>query len=79
MLTYDQIAARIGFAFPPLPCSIQIHDYGAKLRFKVFDENGRGIISIMNAPLRRFRNEKDLENILEEVRGSIRKKGYKLN
>jgi hypothetical protein len=44
MLTDEEIVTRIERALAPLRCVAEIYDYRARLRFKVFDENGNGVI-----------------------------------
>lgn len=71
MLTDEEIVTRIERAFAPLRCVAQIYDYRARLRFKVFDENGNGVIERPEILLGTIRDETQLEDLLADVRARI--------
>src|SRR5438477_2744590 len=71
MLTDEEIVTRIEGAFAPLRCMAEIYDYRARLRFKVFDEHGNGILERPEIILRTIRDESELEDLLADVRARI--------
>jgi hypothetical protein len=79
ILTDEEIIARVENAFSPLRCVAQIWDYSSKLRFKVFDSNDDGIHEMPKIALRDIRDERHLEQVLQEVRLRILDKGFVLN
>src|SRR5918996_609390 len=55
MLTNEKIKAKIQDAFRPLRCVAEIWDYDYKLRFKVFNEQGEGVIEVPEVVLQTIR------------------------
>lgn len=79
MRTNEQIKATVEGAFRPFRCVAEIWDYDYRLRFKVFDENDRGLIELPDVVLRNLRDETQLRNILAMARERLLEKGYRLD
>ena len=77
-LTNDDIVARIQQAFRPLRCVAVIWDYDAKLRFKVFDPQDRGVIEVPSVVLRDIREWQNLKSLLNQARVEVENKGFRL-
>ncbi len=78
MLANDEIKKMVEGAFIPLRCVAEIWDYGAKLRFKVFDQKGEGVIVMPEAILKNIRGEKQLRELLSQARERVQQKGFLL-
>jgi len=79
MRTNDEIKAIVGAAFKPLRCVAEVWDYDYKLRFKVFDEQERGIVEVPGLVLRNLRDESQLRDVLTATRQRITEKGFRLD
>jgi hypothetical protein len=78
MLTDTQVVSKIKSAFAPLHCGTEVYDYGARVRFGIFD-GGRLVFQREGMLLRWLRREPLFDDIMQEVRHCVRKKGYQLN
>lgn len=78
MMTNDEIVTAVQDAFRPLRCVAEIWDYDAKLRFKVFDANDRGVVEVPSVVLRTVRERKDLGSVLAAARTAVEDKGFRL-
>ncbi len=81
MLTDEGLAkvkAELRGAFTPFRCVAEDFDYKQKLRFKVFDRSGDGIVEVREVVLNKL-NESLLQGIIRETRDLIRAKGFVLN
>jgi len=74
LLDNEQIKEVVERAFLPLRCVAEIWDYDFKLRFKVFDDDGKGLVKMPNIVLDDVRDQSCLEDILRQVRSRIEKK-----
>jgi hypothetical protein len=72
MLTDDQIISQFEAAFAPLECRAKIHDYGQKLKFKVYDNAGNGIHEEKGIVLRDIRDHINLQVALENRRDLLK-------
>jgi hypothetical protein len=72
----EKIRLRVEGAFKPLRCVAEVWDYKKQLRFKVFDDNGNGVVEMPDAVLSHLIDESNLQYLLEEVRGLIQRKGF---
>ena len=79
MLTPKQIDRKIRGAFLPFRCVIEFGNCSEKLHFKVFDHSRRGIVEISRLPVAQVQDERNLGDILKQVRRVVQKKGYALN
>jgi hypothetical protein len=78
-LTDETIIEKTTSAFLPLRCVAEIWDYDFKLRFKVFDKNGKEIIEVPDITLDKVREEHQLDELLSLVRSRLEEKGFTLN
>lgn len=78
MLSLDQATAIIRSAFLPLRCGVEVFDYEQKIRFRVFDDDDKAVLTVreMKASLARSRSE--LADLLQEARRRVAKKGHEL-
>ena len=76
MLTDHQVVAKLESAFAPLYCGTEVYDYGARVRFAVFDGQKKPILKREGILLRWLRREPMFEDLMKEVRRYVRKQGY---
>jgi hypothetical protein len=74
----EEIRAAAERAFRPLRCVAEIWDYDAKIRFKVFDANDRGILEAPSLVLRELRDKSNLRSVLSAARAAVEEKGFRL-
>jgi hypothetical protein len=74
----EKIRLRVESAFNPLRCVAEIWDYKAKLRFKIFDTKGQGIVELTNVTLDGMSSAGNLEDLIQGVRREITAKGFAL-
>lgn len=79
MLTDSEIKQIVENAFLPFQCVAEIWDYKKKLKFKVFDSNGNGVIEAPSLILRDIRDKNSLQTCIESYRDCIKQNGLKLN
>jgi hypothetical protein len=78
MLTNQQISSRVESAFLPIRCVAEITTDGRKLRFKVFNRQGKVILSMRGIVVSEVREEQQLDAMLHVARSRIRAKGFVL-
>ncbi len=59
-------------------CVVEVWDYKQKLRFKVFDDHGRGVIEVPEIVLHDVAEENRLGDLIERVRAQVQAKGFVL-
>jgi hypothetical protein len=79
MRTDEDIKMIVEGAFKPLRCVAEVWDYQFKLRFKVFDENKKGIIQVPDLSLRGLREESQLRDVVLQARRAVMEKGFDLD
>lgn len=77
--TNDEIKAIVEAAFKPLRCVSEVWDYDYRLRFRVFNEQDRGIVEVPDLVLRNLRDESQLRDVLTAARQRVTEKGFCLD
>ena len=77
-LSAETIKGIIETAFAPLRCAVEVYDYEAKLRFRVFDWLDNGILQMPGTTVRSLNDASDLKSLILEARASILRRGYAL-
>jgi hypothetical protein len=72
----DKIKTLVEGAFQPLRCKAEIWDYGAKLKFKVYDQNNQIVYEV---PLAVLSDKGNLDAMLQGSRADIQGKGITLD
>jgi hypothetical protein len=72
----EEIRLRVESAFKPFRCVAEIWDYKDKLRFKVFDKNGKGIVEMPKVSLDGLSVGGSLDDVIQGVRREITAKGF---
>lgn len=71
MLSNEEICNFVRAAFLPRRCVAEIWDYECKLRFRVFDEQGKPAISMEKIILNSIRHETELQALCNQVQSKI--------
>ena len=79
MRTNEEIRRAVELAFKPLRCVAEVWDYEEKLRFRVFDQQDRGIVVMPDLVLRNLRDESQLRDVLSAAREVVEEKGFRLD
>lgn len=79
MRTNEDIAQIVQGAFRPLRCVPEIRDGGQKLKFRVYDPDGKPIPPDQTLILRLVRNDQNLETVVENSRDLVKSRGFKLD
>jgi len=79
VLTDEAITTITQKAFAPQRCVAEIWDYGKKMRFKVFDQQDNAVIEKPEVVLDHVRYEKQLLELLDQVRDQVQQKGFSLD
>ena len=79
MRSDSQIKTIIESAFRPLRCVAEIWDYDKKLRFRVFDENEHGVISVPDELLSSLRDDACLASVIAQARSCVAEHHYHLD
>lgn len=77
-LSDDEIKIAVEAAFRPLRCVAEVWDYEQKLRFRVFDSNDRGVLTVPSLVLRDLRDRSNLRSVLSTARLTVEEKGFRL-
>lgn len=77
-LSNDEILGAVESAFRPLRCVAEVWDYEQKLRFKVFDQNDRGVVEVLGLVLHDVRDKSNLKSVLAQARAEVEEKGFHL-
>jgi hypothetical protein len=78
LLEIRLVVESIQNAFRPLRCGIEIFDFERKLRFRVFDVDGRPVLNMSKMLTRRARDPTGLRLVVMEARAHVESKGFKL-
>lgn len=70
-MTDAEILECLELAFRPHRCVAGVWDYGAKLRFRIFDGDDVLLKTVANVNLDSVRSEADLKNLCEAVLHSL--------
>lgn len=65
-------------AFSPFECVVETFDWDKKVRFRVYDENDKPLITMSEALANRVRDPSGLLYIVNEVRQRLERKGCQL-
>jgi len=65
-------------AFDPLICLVRVYDRDTKVRFHIFDEQAKPIVSVDGLSIRELLNTSRLSNAIREARIRLEKKGFTL-
>jgi hypothetical protein len=68
----DKVAEALRSAFGPLDCGVEVFDFEQKLRFRIFDANGKAVLRV-----RQMLTE-GLRSAIKEVRNRLKAKGFEL-
>jgi hypothetical protein len=79
MRTNDEIKTIVEVAFRPLRCVAEVWDYDYRLRFRVFDEKGQGVVEVPDLVLRNLRDDTQLRDVPADVRERVIEKGHRLD
>jgi hypothetical protein len=77
-LEIDEVVSAVRTAFAPLDCGVEVFDYDQKLRFRVFDAEGKALLRVSEVLMRRAREPNGLSYIIESARDRLEHRGYKL-
>ncbi len=73
-LEIDVVVKVIRNAFSPLDCGVEVFDYEQKLRFRVFDPDGKPILRMSEMLMRRARDR----FAINDARSRVEVKGFNL-
>lgn len=79
MRSNEEIRQIIEDAFKPLYCGVDVFDFDAKVRFKVFDSNMTSIFACPGLMLSALHDDNNLRAVLEQARESIAQQGFALD
>jgi hypothetical protein len=79
MLTNEEVICKIESAFKPLRCVAEIWDYDQQVRFRVFDNEDRAVVTFPRESLSSLRNEVALAAVLSSARSAVQRKGFRLD
>ena len=65
-------------AFAPLRCVAERHDYGNRLNFRVFDQNGEPVLTVEDLVKSQFADMNRLIDVLSSARQNLTERGYAL-
>lgn len=68
MLSNEDICKFVQMAFLPRRCVAEIWDYEHKLRFRVFDEQDKPVVTMEEVILDYFRHENSLQELCDQVK-----------
>lgn len=79
VLTNEVVIRKIESAFKPLRCVAEIWDYDHQVRFRVFDNEDRAVVTFPQESLSCLRNEVALAAVLRSARSAVQKNGFRLD
>ncbi|MGK2871228.1 MAG: hypothetical protein ACSLFL_03115 [Alphaproteobacteria bacterium] len=68
MLSNEDICKFVQTAFLPRRCVAEIWDYEHKLRFRVFDEQDKPVVTMEKVVLDYFRHEHILQELCDQIK-----------
>src|SRR3954470_2708567 len=74
-----EIKNQVEGGFNPLPCRVQVYDYGRKLRFKVFDRDYDIAVEVSDLILEDLADGSYLAEIIVKARNQILARRNRLN
>src|SRR3954447_17651059 len=74
-----EIKNQVEGGFKPLPCRVQVYDYGRKLRFKVFDRDYDIAVEVADLALEDLVDGSYMAEIIEKARTRILARRLRLN
>lgn len=78
-LTLEAAIKEIEAAFKPLKCAVEVFDQEQKIRWRVFDANGKPLLTMEKARAWEVRNSALLGAIVSACRIRLEQQGYKFN
>ena len=72
MLSNEEICKFMQVAFLPMRCVAEVWDYEHKLRFRVFDDQDKPVITMDKVVLDSIRYENALQELCDQVRSRIK-------
>lgn len=77
-LELETVVRSIESAFKPFECVVEVFDYEHRIRFRVFDQNDKPLLTMSEALVRRVRDPGGLNTIVTECRAKVERRGHKL-
>ena len=78
-LTLEAAIKEIEAAFKPLKCVVEVFDHEQKIRWRVFDGDGKPLLTMKAAMVWEVRNSNLLDPIVSACRTKLEQQGYKSN
>ena len=75
----EHIVATLRGAFAPFNCVVELHDYHAKIGFRVYGHNDENLGTFEDQSVSKFRDPKKLATYITEVRAILARKNIQLN
>ena len=77
-LDIEQITQRLKTSFQPYKCVVEEKDYKNAICIHVIDRPNITIIHIKTKPISKINNESKLSTYIEQLKETIRGKGYQI-
>ena len=71
-----QITQRLKISFQPYKCIVEEKDYKNAIRIHIIDQPNTSIIHIKSKPISEINNESKISTYIEQLKETIRGKGY---
>jgi hypothetical protein len=77
-MTVEKAVSVIKNGFLPLECVVEVFDDGNKARFRVYNQDGRSVLSVSEVLVRRLQARYGIRGIIGKCRSRLRIRGYQL-
>lgn len=78
-MTPHEIKQSIIKGFLPYRCVAELWDYEDKIRFRVYDENNKPIITIPELEVNAIKNQSELESLIKFYKAEIKNLGFDID
>lgn len=78
-LTLEAAIKEIEAAFKPLKCVVEVFDHEQKIRWRVFDADGKPLLTMETARIWEVRNSNLLGPIVSACRTKLEQQGYQFD
>lgn len=75
-MTNEEIKQKLESSFHPYRCAVEIRDYKQKIRFRIFDQHDKPIITVPELKIKQIDAAPLLESVISQTKDEIRRKGY---
>ncbi|OGW12090.1 MAG: hypothetical protein A3G93_07085 [Nitrospinae bacterium RIFCSPLOWO2_12_FULL_45_22] len=75
-MTNEEIKQKLEASFHPYRCVAEIWDYRQKIRFHIFDQNDKPIITAPEIVIPKINRESWLSSLIRQTKDEIKRKNY---